>query len=232
MTGEDSFFDELPEDGELAFIKYALKVKDEIISYDNDGDPIPVTVELYRSRLIQVSSLFELSDETLLAVNTNSAIDNWASAKAYLFGISGLRDIKMLSESRKKHSVVFEYVEIDEHYKGNIRDLVDRIKARIDAADVGVEKRDSLFGKLNLFLNELDKSRTKLTALTAAFVQVSGAVGEAAEKLEPAIELFERIMKAVGYGSKPMPSLPKSEEDQKRLPPPDVSDEEKENEHA
>ncbi|TDK36627.1 hypothetical protein E2F50_06785 [Rhizobium deserti] len=219
-----AFFDGLPEDDEHAFLVYSQKVREDVVRVDNDGDPMPDSVILYRSRLVQATDVFSLSDQ-MLAVVTREIERNFGEAKAYLSAVDGLYDLKMLRESRKKFSEVFDAVEISSEYKDHIRLLVNKIKERIDTVDIGIEKRESLFAKLNTFLKELDSDRTRLSALTAAFVQVSGAVGEAAEKLEPAIGLFERIMKAIGHGSKEMRGLPKTEEELKRLPPPEQIDE-------
>ncbi|MDO9418871.1 hypothetical protein [Pararhizobium sp.] len=223
-----TFFDELPEDNEYAFLIYSRKLRSDVVHFDNDGDPTAESIRLYRSRLVQAAEVFDLSGHMRDVVVDVVAPNSFAEARAYLSAVDGLYDLKMLRESRKKYSEIFDSVEIRTEYKEQIRTLIGKIKGKIDVANIEAEKRDSLFAKLNAFLGELDQERTKLSALTAAFVQISGAVGESAEKLEPAVALFERIMKAIGLGSKEMRGLPKTAEEQRRLPPPEQIDEQKE----
>ncbi|MBB3945886.1 hypothetical protein GGQ73_001821 [Rhizobium skierniewicense] len=205
----------------MAFVIYSGRLRSKLVRYDNDGDPQVEDVRLYRGRLIQASKTFDLTPLIIDTINGGGTLSSFAEAREYLSSIDGLFDFKMLADSRSRTSAVFDTVVIRDDYKDSIRNLVNKIKVRIDSADLGTQKQESLFIKLNLFLKELDNERTKLTALMAAFVQVSGSVGEAAEKLGPAVDLFERVMKAVGLGSREMRGLPKSDEEQKLLPPPE-----------
>ncbi len=107
---------------------------------------------------------------------------------------------------------VFTSVEISADAKEDIRKLVLEVKKKLDRLQLEESKKDNLFRKLNIFLDELDRARTTLAAFTAAQVQIASATGQAAEKLEPIVGLFERIMKAIGRGTKQQKQLPRWEE--------------------
>ena len=125
-----------------------------------------------------------------------------------------------MSLSRSKNDEVTDIVQLDEDSKIEIRSLVDTVKIKLSKMSIDGTKRDILYSKLNTFLTELDQVNTRLTAFLSSMVQVAGATGKAAEELEPVVGLFERIMKAIGRGSREQPKLPKWEEP-KQLPSPD-----------
>lgn len=221
-------FDALPEEDNEAFIEYALNKLSTVVEYDVDGDPVLITVDRLRLILQRARRLFDLSQVIGEEIESWRDITDYDEARNFLFDVRALAELYHLKKARERSNHVFESVEISKEYKGEIRDLVNKIKERVEQAGLDVIRRESLQKKLNAFLRELDFDRTRLAALTAAFVQVSGSVGEAAEKLEPVVGLFERIMKAIGMGSKELPGLPRPEE-QRRLAPPENTDEEESN---
>ncbi|WP_018687976.1 hypothetical protein [Ahrensia kielensis] len=219
---DDNFFDSLPEDDDQAFLEYATYAMEEILQLDEEGDPTYSSVELLRVRLAQLTDVFSVSDKIKQEIIDADEISDYVEGRKFLFIIRSFRDILRLKKSREKYNAVFDTVKIRSEFKTEIRDLIGKIKKKIDIAGLEVPRTESLHNKLNVFLAELDRDRTKLTALTAAFVQVSGAVGEGAEKLDPAIAMLERVMKAIGIGSEERPGLPKPEK-QKQLPAPETT---------
>jgi hypothetical protein len=107
---------------------------------------------------------------------------------------------------------VFTSVELDGDAKIEIRELISKVKLQLDKLDVSMVKKDSLYKKLNIFLDEVDRARTGLAAFAAAQVQVAYEAGLDEQKFERIVGYFERIMKAIGRGSKEQPHLPKPDE--------------------
>jgi hypothetical protein len=107
---------------------------------------------------------------------------------------------------------VFTSVELEVNAKSEIRGLVAKVKMHLDKMELHPVKKDSLYKKLNVFLDEVDRSRTGLAAFAAAQVQVAYEAGLDEKKFEKIVSYFERIMKALGRGSKEQPQLPKPEE--------------------
>lgn len=109
-------------------------------------------------------------------------------------------------------SQVFTAVELAGDAKREIRDLVAKVKDQLDKMELNTVKKDSLYKKLNVFLDEVDRARTGLAAFAAAQVQVAYEAGLDEKKFERIVGYFERIMKALGRGAKEQKQLPKPEE--------------------
>ena len=219
-------FSLLPENDDEAFVQFALEQAGTKIRIADglNGSLELASVNGVKDILRSSQNFFTLSpgiaDHLALA---GPAISSNDQAKKFIADLNALSELLALKKARASAGAVFDSVSILEPYKVEIRKLIGRIKERVDSAGLDAAKSESLHVKLNSFLTELDRDRTRLTALTAAFVQVSGAVGEAAEKLTPAVDLFEKVMKAIGRGSKEQPGLPGVEQ-QRRLAPPENTD--------
>jgi hypothetical protein len=213
--------DKLSQNDDDAFVEYAREQFTRL-EYDADGDPTIASASRLRSLLLGALGIFDVSSYLRTGWSEIPAFRTFDAAKEFVRDLEIMFELHSLKVARASRLVVFETVVISENYKAHIRELVSKIKIGIDSADLPADKSDSLLQKLNIFLNELDKERTGLAALTAAFIQVGSAVGQSAEKLEPAMSLFERIMKAIGRGGSPMTGLPKSAEEQRQLPSPDA----------
>lgn len=114
--------------------------------------------------------------------------------------------------AKQNANQVFTSVELVSEAKVEIRALVEKVKTQLDGMDLLPVKKDSLYKKLNVFLDEVDRSRTGLAAFAAAQVQVAYEAGLDEKKFERIVGYFERIMKALGRGSKEQQQLPKPEE--------------------
>ena len=77
--------------------------------------------------------------------------------------------------------------------KIKIRHFCDQIKGVIDAADIRVQKKDALYGKLNVFLAEVDKIRTALDTFSDRVIGLANIGGEVAKELEPARRWVDSI---------------------------------------
>ncbi|MEN0040382.1 MAG: hypothetical protein AAF764_03490 [Pseudomonadota bacterium] len=132
------------------------------------------------------------------------------SAKYFNSYISELRKVCLVEQirlSKANSMAVFEYIRIQKEFKLEIRDLVEKVKEKIENSEVELDKKDSLMKKLNHFLHELDQSRTRIAAFSAASIQLASATGSVAKELEPAVGLMERIRKLLGTGSEDNPQL-------------------------
>lgn len=97
------------------------------------------------------------------------------------------------------------------HYIGQVRELI----AHAQMSDI---KRAALSAKLNAFALEVDRDRTRIESLAAAFVWTRKEVAEGAKDLEPIVEkldkMFQSMAKATEWIKLPSPS------DKKQLPSP------------
>ena len=97
------------------------------------------------------------------------------------------------------------------HYIAQVRELI----ANAQMSDT---KRAALSAKLNAFALEVDRDRTRIEALAAAFVWTRKEVAEGAKDLEPIVEkldkMFQSMAKATEWLKLPSPG------DKKQLPSP------------
>jgi hypothetical protein len=95
--------------------------------------------------------------------------------------------------------------------KTSIRHLAEEIKKIIESSQLPKEKRESLLKKLNAFITEVDRDRTRLETYADLMIGFSHAVGESANELKPVASLITKIGRVFG--------LRQEAESQVRLPP-------------
>ena len=78
--------------------------------------------------------------------------------------------------------------------KQEIHHYLDRIREIIASADITDQKRDALARKLNAFSEEVDRDRTKLDALAAAFIWTKREVKDGVDALTPVLDKILKIM--------------------------------------
>ncbi|WP_434617506.1 hypothetical protein [Azospirillum sp. B2RO_4] len=112
-------------------------------------------------------------------------------------------------------------VKIDEGYKSNIRELIGSIRKEIDRADIDSDRKHLIIKRLNAFANEIEKQFTDLQALGRFIITITGFVGDASKKLEPAVRLVERMRKQVAEAEESARNIAlPAPEAQLQLPPP------------
>jgi len=215
----EDLFENLPEDPSEAFVAFEKRARKEYLEDSIDD----VSLDGWNMYLQSVSSFAhgfaEDFDRGELNGISSEHCNSYPDAKVRYALIQGAIGRIFAKKVRDQRNGLVVDVELSNEAKIEIRKLVEDIKRKIDDADIGASKKDSLLEKLNKSLFELDKKRTSLGYYLSAMIQIASATGKAAEELEPVVSKFERITKAIGLGSKEQKQLPKWEE-QKRLPPP------------
>jgi hypothetical protein len=214
-------YNNLPDDPVEAFLVFENRVR---AKYSINGSSFDGEQALkYAYEIESFAKEFQIEHEFVGKYETQapirSLIDH-ASFQQYLTSVDLLVSRYKINLARRRGTGITDIVEISEDAKIEIRNYIEKIKICLDSMNLDQRKKDILLTKLNIFLEELDRAQTKLAAFVSSYLQVSGATGQAAKDLEPAINLFERVMKALGRGSKEQPKLPKWEE-QKQLPSPE-----------
>ncbi|MFC4347424.1 hypothetical protein ACFO5Q_06160 [Kordiimonas lipolytica] len=108
---------------------------------------------------------------------------------------------------------------LDEASRAKIRSLVDAIKGSLNDLDISPEKRDAMFGKLNAFVAELDRSLTRTEAFNNFVVDLFRAVGNASKEIEPIWERIDRVLDWLDKAKKWSDSLPPWNDRQQIEPP-------------
>jgi len=207
----------LPSDMHTAFLVFEHRVS---IKYDIQNSPHIDDRRMYiqdiQSFLLEFN--FDVSEDFFLS--PLSINQNAATFEKFHILVTGLANSIKARVAKERSSGTLETVNILNSQKSEIRDLVDAIKRLIDKVDLETRKKDSLFGKLNSFLDELDKEVTRLTSILSAMVEISTATGDAAEELERAMPLFERMLRLFGLSAEKQGRLPPWEEQKQIEPPP------------
>lgn len=208
-----SEYKELPDDPSVAFVVFESKLQSKYLRGGLEESRVENRLK-YVTELEQFIDVFEVPVERRIDFEKNSpaTIADKHFLEFYSVVQNEISRFKLLS-AKRSHNGVFDHLNIDDNYKGEIRDYISKIKIKIkiEKADIPVSKQDSLLKKLNVFLQELDKTETSLAPFTSAMIQVAAAAGETAEKLEPVMDLFERAMKAIGRGGEGKQKLPRWE---------------------
>ncbi|MDR3419915.1 MAG: hypothetical protein P4L80_01520 [Xanthobacteraceae bacterium] len=84
-------------------------------------------------------------------------------------------------------------VALDGDEKDKIRSYVSHIKKIIDECSLGKAKKERLYSKINAFLAEVDRDRTRFEQLADLTMGLAHLGAEAAEELEPVRKLLHTI---------------------------------------
>jgi hypothetical protein len=205
----DEEFAQLPEEPELAFVEFERKMRDrlrrgELQAEEAFGPSEPHQRE-YISQVLAAARALEiarLSDaEIPLSYHQNSDV-----FKNFLLDVDGV-----LTEIRLRYTVRIKQttVSLNESAKSKIHHHIGQIRTAIEAAGLPIDKRDSLYAKLNHFVQEVDRSRTGLQSGMAVFIAICDGIGQGFTKLEPARKWFDPIAALMGRA--------KDAEDSRRL---------------
>jgi len=138
------------------------------------------------------------------------------------FAISAKVRILDLIPLTENSSEIFDAsISLDETWRGRIRSYIDIIKSEIEGSDVSESLKQKILKKLNIFLLELDKTRTSLESFNEAFLSCTYALCVGYENLSKPITLFRKIIGGLSKIHSLEHNILPSPEEMKLLPPPD-----------
>lgn len=213
MLSEEDYFDD-SGDPELAFVRIEAKLRAATNALlqvaENEGGNIFQAQLDYINHVLAVADVYQIRELDEFQIPSYSAHSSevWEQYKNITQAVDyfSVRIKVAHANGRRAFSVTLSSAE-----KEKIRHLVAKIKNAIDASSLPPAKRESLLNKLNIFLAEVDRDRTKIQAVSDLMYEASTMLGGSAERAEPAVKLFERIMSIFGF---------KIQEQANRLPPP------------
>ena len=95
--------------------------------------------------------------------------------------------------SRMKAGTAGIYI-LPQSVKLEIHHFINRIRQLLAEAELSPQKRDALAKKLNAFSEEVDRDRTKIDALAAAWVWTKREIKDGVEVLNPVLNKLENIL--------------------------------------
>jgi hypothetical protein len=223
MIFDDVDFSQLPPSGEDAFVYFEKKIRksyeqysrndrENQNNYDNNGNycgsysperdylnAIITFIDEYNLDL-DVPDISSLHDEEFLF--NFEKIKSQVSA--YILRIS-------LRKQRIGQGSIGTLIYIETSYKSEIGQLLETIRKIVNQNVQDIKKKDKIFSKIASLQSEVDRERTTADAAFITMIDLSSALGECAENLEPAISKLERIKKLFWDNSKKVDMLPKKE---------------------
>jgi chorismate mutase len=108
---------------------------------------------------------------------------------------------------------IVDRVYLSDDYRSEVHAHLAKIRKIVSSVEIEQRLRDNIFKYVNLLATEVDRSVSRLTALINSTLEITDAVGQGAENLEPVVKIMERINKIFGRARK--------ENEGRVLPPPE-----------
>ncbi len=153
-----------------------------------------------------------------LPVKKISIIDGSDQIEAALFQLEEFMDtIRARNLFALEPGLRDASVQLDTDWKAKATSLVAHIREVVAGANMNEGLREPIMRSLNQLQSEIDRNRTRLDVVAAAWLQITSAIGNGAQNLEPAVKLAERLSKAFGKAKR----FEIEAENHPQLPPPD-----------
>jgi len=206
---------DLPDDDELAFVVYEERLREKTRGHSSQlseyGDSISVARE-YANRLAAFIRLSKLSIPISLEPPFNDA-EFWDWYNRFVHIIDYYIVEFKLAHARRHSKGIVSAISFSQNYKEEIGHLLERVRKVIRQADLSGPKKDAIYEKVAQLQAEVDRSTTWFSSLLSRWLDLTNALGEGAENLEPVARLMERLWKVFGRA--------KAEHDRQSLPPPE-----------
>jgi hypothetical protein len=215
---------ELPDDPELAFVEFERIMRTRVqeaeqeVAQEQFGDADTYRLE-YMNKVLAAAKEYGIDAIVPWQIpHANSNI-----FQEYRQFVSDVDHVTTQLRIRHAPRTRRNSVGLDGKTKTKIHHHVEQIRSVIEQAELPDEKRDSLYGKLNRFVSEVDRARTGLVTGMAVYIAVCDGIGQGFEKLEPARRWIDSIAALLGRAKEVEDSLrpalaPPAE--RKRLEPP------------
>lgn len=211
----------LSDDPEEAFISFELKLrdalegetqKDRVMYSDNNGN----YYGSYTPERYYVSSVIAFLDEYNLNIDvydiSELSNENFLQNFGQFFTkINYAKTRLSLRKKRINSGIAGTQIFIAPDYKEEIGKNLETIRKIVNQEVIDQNKREAIFRKISALQSEVDRDRTTYDALLGNVVELSKALGDSAENLEPAIQKIERIFAAITKATERLPFLPKKE---------------------
>ena len=196
-----SDFSGLPDDPELAFVDLVAKFDQERearIARSDERSDTNIFLLDYMNNVVGAASALHID-----------IFDNWEMpttdrAIYDLYREFSLRTKRYVLEVQIRHARIGKHysVGLNVATRARIRNLVEQIKEKLKKSDVDERKRNTLFGKLNKFLEEVDRERTRYDAAMDMTLAIIGVVGQASS---PIIDLLDSVTRLLAQAKSSEP---------------------------
>lgn len=191
MTFEDVDMD-LSSDPEMAFVEleqHFRRILDEDAKHDEYGNPSAMGKLNYMSSVIAAAKVLKIPVLPYWVEQQNSYTVEFFE----LFVQETFHSVQIYKITRMRRNQE-NSATLNSPTKQKIRHFADRIKEVIDNLHIESWRKDVLYARLNAFVSELDRTRTRLDAFGSLVVDLAGYAGKAATKAKPAIDAITKLI--------------------------------------
>lgn len=185
----DEEIQNLPADPKLAFSEYVRLLR-MVVARDVE----PQGTKIERSFVANIRAFTDVSDIGLEILPAPlSTEDFWEYYNELNEKLDYLVAKFRLEGLRGGYSMGYGQIELTDDYRTQIHQYLAKVRKIVGAIEIEERLRENILKRLNALVIEVDKSRSGLIRFADALIEITAAVGESAEKLEPAVKIMERI---------------------------------------
>jgi hypothetical protein len=218
---DESIYDDLPDDPELAFVQlesYYKNMLDDAVKNTEEPSAIVFYRSQYANQVVAAAQALDIEGVKTQSIPSGER-ENWRFFDNFDKEIASLIIQIRIRKSRRKRDFS---VALDSGAKQKIRHYIEQIKQMVEASDVSQNKKDSIFKKLADLEIEVDRDRTRFEVIADALRGVARLSGDVErEGAEPWWKWVKLIFGEIDEAKdgEPKTSLPAPEERKKLEPP-------------
>jgi hypothetical protein len=206
-------FSDLPDDPELAFVDLVAKFdreRDASLASSEERSDTGIFLLDYMNNVMGVANALHLDlyDDLEMPSGNSGIYDTYREFS--------LRTKRYVLEIQVRHARIGKHysVGLNTGNKARIRKLVEKIKEELDKLDVDERKKNALFGKLDKFLSEVDRERTRYDAAMDMMLGIAGVVDKTSN---PIIDLLDSVTRLLAQAKSSEPLELPPPRDRKRI---------------
>lgn len=84
-------------------------------------------------------------------------------------------------------------ITLNDDFRSKIHRHLNTVRKIVNTVEIEERLRENIFKRLNQLATEVDRGRSGPTRFADAFFEITAAVGDGCDNLEPAVKIMERI---------------------------------------
>ena len=195
MNAYVDYLETLPDDPELALVQVGKDLREKYLSTKNNEEIKTADKIKYATELNAFHDAFDLKIFTNFPTNPHNGFNYEFNEFVRLFDYWSMRVEIRSAKKLKSSSTVLK---LTPAIRKLLHSHTSKIREILTPLNISEKKREALFKKLGALENEIDRNRTNTEAAMAFTLEVTSTVGEAANNLEPVVNILNKINKLFG----------------------------------
>lgn len=186
----DVDLDDLPDDPELAFVEFDNRLF-KAVQLDNNRADWSVE-RRYVWRIKAYCDEFKIGLD-FRPPQSDADFRDWYTS--FLDEISYHKTRITIRKQKEDRAGATTILKLNEGFRQEIYKRLDQVRAYIEASGLNDRKKDAIYAKIAALRSEVDRSKTRLDAFLSIQLDVTAAIGQSADNLEPVVNLLNAITK-------------------------------------